>query len=181
MKSVDIDKRIKKLVTPDITPIVPELKRLFYDEVSGVFDKQGRVDAKPSWVALSPTTVRKRLQLGYGASPILERSGFLKEFVADSDLRIINKEKGLFRFAIRSSVKKPVISPFRQRKPGGGQKYKPVPVSLIAAVHHFGLPKVKGAIPARPFFFLTKRFKKEAGKLFTKLIREQKRKQKNNA
>ena len=69
----------------DLTPAMREIAGHLADSVADSFDRQQAPDGAP-WKPLKPKTVRDRQRRGYGAGPILERSGDLaRSILADHD------------------------------------------------------------------------------------------------
>lgn len=52
-----------------------------------VFDTEGAA-GRGAWAPLAPSTIRQRLRLGYGAGPILVRTGALRDHVLSADAQI---------------------------------------------------------------------------------------------
>lgn len=160
LKSINIDKRLKNLVGVDLAAVQPQLTELWNAEMQRQFETEGRADPRmPRWRDLAPRTQRERVRLGYGAnSPKLVRTGLLRQAVLNSKMSIVNKRQPLFRFRVDTRNKRNGLS-----------------MGQLATIHHRGHYRFI-RVPARPFYLITPRFKKLAGQIVSRYIREQRKK-----
>lgn len=56
------------------------------------FNRQG---ARGPWPALAPSTIAQRIRLGYGAGPILQRTGALKRHVTTAPAQVTRTGRGI--------------------------------------------------------------------------------------
>jgi phage gpG-like protein len=82
--SLDGDKRIigklDEMISIPSNPksLLKEAGELVIEDTKKTFDTEGSNLDGAKWKRLSPNTVRQRVRLGYGAGPILQRTGRLK-------------------------------------------------------------------------------------------------------
>jgi phage gpG-like protein len=74
-----VEKTFRNMVDGVQSPWIPlrESARIVQDDAQRAFDTEGRFYGK-GWKALKPSTVRERIRKGYGAGPILNRTGRLR-------------------------------------------------------------------------------------------------------
>jgi hypothetical protein len=111
------------------------------------FKTEGK-SAGQSWVALSPSTIKERIKLGFpGQHPILMRSGTLREGAAQHPIvRVTDKTITLTLRDLPASVYlgRGRSKVGKKMSAGGGR------LSDYAAALNFG--SKKGGLPARPFY-----------------------------
>ena len=85
------DRRLQQLLNrlqgrvDNLEPAMREIAGHLVDSVAGSFESQSAPDGT-AWEPLADSTIRERLRRGYGAGPILERSGDLaSRILADWD------------------------------------------------------------------------------------------------
>jgi phage gpG-like protein len=114
-----VEKTFRDMVDGVQSPWIPlrESARIVQDDAQRNFDSEGRFYGR-GWKALKPSTIRDRIRKGFGAGPILNRTGNLRN-------------NALIRRTGRSSVEVWNITPYAKYHQYGT---KNIPIRTVLTV-----------------------------------------------
>lgn len=147
-------------------PLTKSLNDVIIPSIEANFAAQGR----PGWQPLSPNTIRDRIRKGYGAGPILQRTGRLMKEATRKNIWEVSSDMLKLR-TVYFDQKVPYAQ-YHQlgantRGSGGGKLKK----FVGSAGSKLSVPKV-GFLPARPFVQLTMDEEVEIATIFMAFMNE---------
>lgn len=118
-------------VLANLRPAMRKVSNYQLKEVDKQFDSEGRRINREKWHKLAKKTVEQRLRLGFGAGPILKRTGKLKRSnhvsqVTNRNVRIANRAP-YFKYHQKGTAKMPQRQIF-----GHSSKMKQKALDIVA-------------------------------------------------
>ncbi|HEY7195517.1 MAG TPA: phage virion morphogenesis protein [Gemmatimonadales bacterium] len=118
--------------TQDFRPVWPDVVKAFQAITTKAFATEGASTEFGAWTPLAPATLKERERLGFGAGPILERTGALRRALTLGEGADVVMEPQRMQYVLS-----PNVSYFAYHQSTEPRKRLPrrPPVSLTAADH----------------------------------------------
>lgn len=142
-------------------PLTRSVQKVAMPSIGKNFDSEGR----PSWPALSDATIEQREREGYGAGPILDRTGSLRGVATSQSIWEIDEEKAQVTDLPQDVWYGKVHQRGAVFTALGGRS----PLRAIASVRSGAS---SGVIPERPFLMLQEEDVEKIQEVFIDWIRE---------